>query len=43
MFDNLSKTESKVRVNEQKKTVDVELIFLGMAEEKKPGETRRPQ
>ena len=27
MFDNLSKTDSKVRINEQEKTVDVELIF----------------
>ena len=27
MFDNLSKTDSKVQINEQEKTVDVELIF----------------
>ncbi len=38
MFDNLAKTDSKTKVNEDSKTVDVELIFTGSGEEKKPGE-----
>jgi outer membrane protein insertion porin family len=38
MFDNLTKTDSKTKVNEDSKTVDVELIFIGSGEEKKPGE-----
>jgi len=37
MFDNLTKTDSKIQVNEQNQTVNVELIFVGTAaEEKKP-------
>jgi hypothetical protein len=42
MFDNLTKTDSKTKVNEEKKTVDVELIFVGSAEEKKPDAPPRP-
>lgn len=42
MFDNLTKTDSKMKVNDEKKTVDVELIFVGSSAEKKPGETKGP-
>ena len=42
MFDNLTKTDSKSTVNEEKKTVNVELIFVGSSEEKKPGEIVGP-
>jgi outer membrane protein insertion porin family len=42
MFDNLVKTDSKMKVNEDQKTVDVELIFVGSGEEKKPGEIQGP-
>jgi outer membrane protein insertion porin family len=42
MFDNLTKTDSKTKVNEEKKTIDVELIFVGSAEEKKPEAPPRP-
>ena len=41
MFDNLTKTDSKIKVNEEKKTVDVELVFVGSGE-KKPAEIQRP-
>jgi hypothetical protein len=43
MFDNLTKTDSKNTIHEEKKTVDVELIFVGSGEEKKPGEIVGPQ
>jgi outer membrane translocation and assembly module TamA len=42
MFDNLSKTDSKATVDEAKKSVDVELIFVGLAEQAKPGEIIGP-
>ena len=43
MFDNLSKTISKTKINEQDKTVDVELIFSGSKKDSKRGRatTRR--
>ena len=43
MFDNLAKTDSRTKVNEDRKTVDVELIFTGSGEEKKPGEIQAPE
>lgn len=42
MFDNLSKTDSSTTVNETAKTVDVELVFVGMDEVGKPGEIVGP-
>ncbi|MEX2301669.1 MAG: POTRA domain-containing protein [Bryobacterales bacterium] len=41
-FDNLSKTDSKATIDEANKTVDVELIFLGLSEEQKAGEIVSP-
>jgi outer membrane protein insertion porin family len=41
-LDNLSKTDSKATVNETNKTVDVELIFVGLSEQTKPGEILGP-